>query len=103
MTTSQAVRMTPPTPIAVRRSALGPFPNQRRNRPRRAVWGASDDGDDAKADMAGTAGDADPGPVDIPPSVAVHSYAVKPPPGRCFTHFDREDRRDEGLHQALDC
>src|SRR3954468_11897871 len=103
MTTSQTVRITPPTAAAVRRSAFGPFPNHRRNRQRRAVWGASDDGADAKAERAGTAGDADPGPVDIPSSVAVGSYAVKRMRSPPATVAERGIRRRAALHQALDC
>src|SRR3954462_12196331 len=103
MTTSHMVRITPPTTTAVRRSAFGPFPNHLRNRQRRAVWGASGDGDDAKAEMAGTAGDADPGPVDIPRSVAVGSYAVKPRERYPSTASERGIGRREGLREALDC
>src|SRR5262249_26645784 len=103
MTTSHTVRITPPTAAAVRRSAPGPVPNHRRTRLRRAVWGASDDGDDAKADMLGRAGDADPWRVAIPGSVAGRSYGVKPARAAQPRRFERESGRHEGLRQALDC
>src|SRR3954470_17487222 len=99
ITTSQTVRITPPTAISVRRSAPGPFPNHLRNRARPAVWGASDDGGNATTEMAGMAGEADPGPVDIPISVAVDSYAVKPAGNHLEAATERGFRRSEALRR----